>query len=189
MFLLTFQIYLSIMNNSLTRVVIVGGGFGGVKTALELSNKRGFEVKLISDNTHFEYHGALYRSAVGHSPKEVFIPLKEVFEDKSNVELIIDRVGYINTDKKIIAGLDGDLYEYDRLVLALGSTVDYLDLSGLPENTYNINTVASTIKLRKKLTILFSKPTRKAVRIAVVGGGATGVELASVLPNVAQVVA
>ena len=67
------------MNKKTTKVVVVGGGFGGVKTALELANKPGFEVQLISDNTHFEYHGALYRSAVGHSPMEVVIPLKEIF--------------------------------------------------------------------------------------------------------------
>ncbi len=57
-------------------VVVVGGGFGGVKTALELSNKPSVKVTLITACTNFEYHGALYRSATGHSPLEVVIPLE-----------------------------------------------------------------------------------------------------------------
>ena len=50
------------------KIVIVGGGFAGVKMALELVNKQGFEITLISKNADFEYHGALYRSATGQSP-------------------------------------------------------------------------------------------------------------------------
>ena len=78
-------VMLRVMNKQNTKVVVVGGGFGGVKTALNLMNKPGFDVQLISDNTHFQYHGALYRSAVGHSPMEVVIPLKEIFKDANNV--------------------------------------------------------------------------------------------------------
>lgn len=172
-----------------TRVVIVGGGFGGVKAALEFSNKLGIDVRLISDNTHFEYHGALYRSAVGHSPKEVFIPLREIFEDKTNVDLVLDKIGYIDSAKKIVVGIDGEIYKYDKLILALGNTVNYFGIDGLRENTYNINTISETMKLRKKLVGLFSENNRRTIRVAVVGGGATGVELASELPHFSEIVA
>ena len=57
-------------------IVIVGGGFGGVKLARLLSNKKNIKITLISASTNFEYHGALYRSATGRSPLEVIIPLK-----------------------------------------------------------------------------------------------------------------
>jgi NADH dehydrogenase len=62
------------------RVVIVGGGFAGVKAALSLSDAAHFEIILITNRTHFEYHGALYRTATGHSPTEVVIPLRDIFQ-------------------------------------------------------------------------------------------------------------
>ena len=67
------------------KVVIVGGGFGGVRAALSLSNKSGVEVKLISSQSYFEYHAALYRSATGRSPLEVAIPLRDFFAYAKNV--------------------------------------------------------------------------------------------------------
>jgi NADH dehydrogenase len=171
-----------------TRVVIVGGGFGGVKAALELAGKKGFEVQLISDSTHFEYHGALYRSAVGHSPKEVVIPLKEIFEGKK-VEVILDRIEKIDSKKKLVVGEGGDIYKYDGVILGLGSQVNYFGIPGLEEHTETMHDISSTLRLRKKLVDLFSEPQRRPVRIAVVGGGASGVELASELPHFAELIA
>ncbi len=172
-----------------TRVVIVGGGFGGVKAALELAGKPGFSVQLISNNTHFEYHGALYRSAVGHSPKEVIIPLKEIFEGKDNIELVLDEIGYINPEKKLVIGMDGDSYAYDKVIFALGNTVNYFGIEGLEDHTETMHDISSTLKLRKKLIDIFSQPHRSAIRIAVVGGGASGVELVSEIEQFAKLIA
>lgn len=180
---------LMVMIQKKTRVVIVGGGFGGVKAALELVNKPGFAVTLISNSTHFEYHGALYRSAVGHSPKEVIIPLKEIFEDATNVEIALDQILYAHPDKKILVGEDGDIYNYDKVIFALGNTVNYYGIEGLKENTQTMHDIASTLKLRRQLIDIFSKRHRSAVRIAVVGGGATGVELITEIPHFAEIVA
>lgn len=177
------------MSNERKRVVIVGGGFGGVKTALELANKPGFSVQLISSNTHFEYHGALYRSAVGHSPKEVVIPLAEIFEDAKNVEVVLDQIGYVDDKKKLVVGADGDSYQYDKLVLALGNQMNYFGIEGLKEYTETMHDIGSTLRLRRKLIDIFSKKQRVPVRIAIVGGGATGVELAGEIPFFAQLVA
>lgn len=177
------------MAQNTTKVVVVGGGFGGVKTALELANVPGFQVQLISDNTHFEYHGALYRSAVGHSPKEVVIPLKEIFSAAKNVELVLDAITYIKPDKKLVVGSDGDLYSYDSLVLALGNTVNYFGIKGLKEHSETMHNISTTLRLRRKLIDLFSQPHRQAVRVAIIGGGASGVELAAELPAFAELIA
>lgn len=177
------------MTKAKTRVVIVGGGFGGVKTALQLANKPGFQVQLISNNTHFEYHGALYRSAVGHSPREVVIPLSQIFEGKKNVELILDSIGFIDPKKKCLVSLEGAIYPYDTVVLALGNQVDYFGIKGLKEHTETITTISDTMRLRRRLIDAFTKNPSKPIRVAVVGGGASGVELAAEIDSFAKLVA
>lgn len=177
------------MNKKTTKVVVVGGGFGGVKTALELANKPGFEVQLISDNTHFEYHGALYRSAVGHSPMEVVIPLKEIFAHAKNVEVILDSAGFLDIKQKRLASLTGNIYSYDKVVFALGNTVNYFGIKGLEEYTETMHDIASTIKLRKSLVDLLKTDRKKSVRIAIIGAGASGVELSGEIPHFAALVA
>ena len=180
---------LRVMSKKTTKVVIVGGGFGGVKTALGLANKPGIEVQLISDNTHFEYHGALYRSAVGHSPMEVVIPLKDIFEDAKNVEIILDKAGVVDVKKKRIASLTGNVYSYDKAVFALGNTVNYFGINGLEEHTQTMVDINSTIKLRTAMVNVFKKPSKHPIRVAIVGAGASGVELAGEIPNFVALVA
>ena len=167
------------------KIVIVGGGFGGVKTALELANKSCFDVKLITPGTNFEYHGALYRSATGHSPTEVVIPLATIFKRAKNVELIYDKIVGINPIRKTLKGENGQEYIYDTVVLALGNSINYFGIDGMEKHSYGMTTVRRTIELRSKLVELF-KSSNKTPRICVVGAGATGVELAGELQNFAR---
>lgn len=172
-----------------TKVVVVGGGFGGVKTALELANKPGIEVDLISDNSYFEYHGALYRSAVGHSPMEVVIPLKDIFAQAKNVNIILDKIAFVDAKKHCLASETGNTYMYDKVVFALGNVVNYFGIDGVSEHSQAMNNINATIKLRTNLVELFSQKHTKPVRVAVIGAGASGVELAGELPQFAKFVA
>ncbi len=167
---------------------MVGGGFGGVKTALELSNKPNIQVTLISQNENFEYHGALYRTGTGRSPLEVVIPLRNIFSNSSNVEVVLDRIVGINASKKIVMSETGNVYDYDNAVLALGSETNYFELEGMQENSMSLDTVVNTIALRFELTKLF-KAEKENVHIAVIGAGPSGVELASELQTFADMVA
>lgn len=168
-----------------TKVVIVGGGFGGVKTALELANKSGFQVQLISSHTNFEYHGALYRSATGHSPMEVAIPLDKIFARAKNVELVLDTIAGINPKRNVLRSETGNEYSYDKVVLAMGNDVNYFGISGMDEHSFAMTTVPQTIALRHKLTTLFKQPSATPT-IVVVGAGPTGTELAGELQEFAR---
>lgn len=170
------------------KIVIVGGGFAGIKTALELANKRGFEITLISERSSFEYHGALYRSGTGRSPLEVVIPLRDILPRAKNVTFAQDKVVGIDAAKKRVISETGNIYPYDKLVLAMGNVVNYYGISGLDELSMSLDTIANTIALRHKMTELF-KSQKKHVKIAVIGGGPAGVELAGELGNYAQLVA
>lgn len=169
-------------------MVVVGGGFGGVKSALLLSGQAGFDVTLISDNTRFEYHGALYRSAVGRSPMEVVIPLKDIFEG-TDVRIELDKAAYIDNQKKSLVSETGNIYKYDVLILALGNTVNYFNLKGMDIHAERMNDISSTIKLRKKLVEIFSVKSKKPARVAIIGAGASGVELAGEVYGFAKLVA
>jgi NADH dehydrogenase len=166
------------------QVVIIGGGFGGVKAAMELANKPGFEVTLISDTTNFEYHGALYRTATGRSPMEVVVPLREIFERAKNVSVVLDRITKLNPKAKSVKSESGTIYPYDTLILALGNVINYFGLEGMEEKAFCVNTIKHTIALRHELITQFK--SGKQVSITVIGGGPSGVEMAGELDNFAR---
>ncbi len=120
---------------------------------------------------------------------EVVIPLKDIFKDTKNVELILDSAGVVDAKKKRIASLTGNIYSYDKAVFALGNTVNYFGIHGLAEHTATMHDINSTMKLRKSMVELFSKPHHHPIRIAIVGAGASGVELAGEIPSFAALVA
>ncbi len=164
------------------RIVIVGAGFGGLKTALELSGKEEFDVVLISTQLNFEYHAALYRSATGWSPREVMIPLRDIFYGEYHIALIQDQIVGVDPKKKTVRGSLGDDYKYDNLILAVGQVANYYGIEGLDDRSYSMDTIANTIRLREHLrSVVVNGKTKEDSKFVVVGGGATGVELASEL--------
>lgn len=172
------------MTNSKQKVVIVGGGFGGVKAALELVNKPGFDVELISNTTNFEYHGALYRTATGNSPMEVVIPLRDIFAGAKNVTVTLDKIARLNAGAKTVKSETGTSYPYDTLILALGNTINYFGMQGMEDKTFCISSITHTIALRHELISCYK--SGKETTIAVIGGGPSGVELAGELDHFAK---
>lgn len=170
-----------------TRVVIVGGGFGGVKAALELANKPHFEVILISQSPNFEYHGALYRSATGHSPMEVVIPIKDILHRAKNVTFVLDSAASIDPKGHFIRSEVGNTYRYDVAILSMGNTINYFGIEGMEENSFCMCTISQTIMLRNRMTDIFKK--EDDTTIAIVGAGPSGVELAGEIQNYARRVA
>lgn len=169
------------------RVLVIGGGFGGIKTALKLAGHRGIQVTLISDKPHFEYHAALYRVVTGRSPLEVCIPLREIFLGK-DVEIIEDKLVSVDFESQLARGKSGNNYRYDSLVLALGSETAYFDIPGLEKLSYGFKSITEALELKNHLhqlmTNLAKEPGSQVANnchITVVGGGASGVEVAGEL--------
>lgn len=164
------------------RVVIVGGGFGGNKAALELSNDRRFEVTVISDHDDFRVYPTLYHVASGGSRKTASIPLSEIFSTK-NVSIAIDEVVSLNRQSKSVTTASGKSFDYDTLILGLGVTTNYFGISGLREFSYGIKTLADAEELKAHLHKQLCDNKRFDHSYVVVGGGPTGVELAGALPR------
>ena len=172
------------------KVVIVGGGFAGVKTAHELANNKHFDVTLITPRSRFEYHGAMYRSATGKSPLEVVVPLSEIFSNALNVRVELDSVAELRPQTREVEGESGRSYSYDYLVMAVGYVVNYFQIPGMAMYSENMYDIAAAIKLRHRLVGAFrSAKPGKPVVISVIGAGPTGVEIASDIENFSKIVA
>ena len=171
------------------KVVIVGGGFAGVKCALELSNHPRFEVTLITPHTRFEYHGAMYRSATGRSPLEVVVPMSEIFAQATNVQVVLDSIAELQPESKSVLGESGRNYRYDTLVMSVGYVVNYFGIEGMAQNSESMYSIADAIKLRHRLVGVFREVGgKRPVNITVIGAGPTGVEIAADIRNFAKIV-
>ena len=140
------------------KVVIVGGGFGGIRAALDLEKKVGDRAKivLISDKPHFEYTPSLYRVVTGRSPLEVCVPLAEIFRGK-RVEVIMDMVEAVSLKEQKVYGKSGSKYAYDYLVLALGSDTNYFNIPGLQESAFGFRSITEALRLKRHFHEAFSR--------------------------------
>lgn len=175
--------------SSRKKVVIVGGGFAGVKTALELSNNNNFDITLIASRSIFEYHGAMYRSATGRSPLEVVVQMSEIFHDSLNVRVELDSVAELRPQQKEVEGESGNSYSYDYLVMAVGYVVNYFNIPGMATYSNSMYSITEAINLRHRLVGAFRSAGSKPVCITVIGAGPTGIEIASDIKNFAEIVA
>jgi len=162
-------------------ITIVGGGFGGVKAALELAEDKENSVTLISDRPDFQYYPALYGAATGHSHLESWVPLGEIFAGKNNIRVHIDTVLTIDPDKKLLTGESGAEYRYETCILSLGSVTTYFGIKGLDSYAYGIKSASEIKRLKQHLYEDIAENHEVDKHYVVIGGGPTGVELAAAL--------
>ena len=168
------------MNQSKSlKVVIVGGGFAGVKTALILSHYDQVSVTLISAADNFSYFPQLYHSATGGIMAESAIPLDELLGGTS-VELVKDTITTFAPDKHLVTG-SSKSYSYDRLVLAMGAVTNYFGIQGLDEFSYDIKSPAGADRFKRHLHKQLIEDKKTDTNYVIVGGGPTGVELSAAL--------
>lgn len=163
------------------QTIVVGGGFGGVKAALELSKNKKMQVTLISDRPDFQYYPALYSTATGGSHLQSWVPLGVIFAGRDNVRIIIDSITAIDKASRTITMASGTKHEYHNLVLALGSVTTYFGIPGLDEYAYGIKSHDEIERLKQHLLREFSTAHAADSHFLIVGAGPTGVELASSL--------
>ncbi len=166
------------------KVLIIGGGFGGIISARELAKKNpSLEIKLVSNKSYFEYYPALYRIVTGASPIEVCVPLEEILPKR--VEIDIDKIVNINLNDKTATSESGSVYKYDILIMALGSETTYFNISGIEDFSLGFKSINEALHLKTHITNLFKEhehPTQSEFvshfHVVIVGGGPSGVEVA-----------
>jgi len=162
-------------------ITIVGGGFGGVKTALELAKQHDTMITLITTKADFQYYPALYGAATGRSHLESWVPLTTIFAGKKNVTIIHDTIEKIDSAQKTLTGASGETYIYETCVLALGTVTTYFGIQGLETYTYGVKSADEIEELKQHIYADVVEGRGVDKRYIVIGGGPTGVELAAAL--------
>lgn len=164
------------------QIVVVGGGFGGVKAALELCEDDRFDVTLISEDQDLRYYPTLYHTATGGKRVNSSISHKLIFKGK-RVELVQATVTSIDKKAKVIVCCDGKTFKYDDAIIGLGVVINYFGIPGLPEYSYSIKTQAEAARFKAHLHKQLEDYRQPDLNYIVVGAGPTGIELAGVLPS------
>ena len=167
------------------RIVIVGGGLGGLELAFKLVDDD-YQVVLIDKNNYHQFPPLIYQVASGGlEPSSISFPFRRLFQGKKDFFFRMAKVESVNTDKKIINTTVGEI-DYDYLVMAFGAKTNFFGNKDIEATTLPMKSVSEAMKLRNtilrnlELALTEEDPARKQalMNIVVVGGGASGVEIA-----------
>jgi NADH:ubiquinone reductase (H+-translocating) len=176
------------------RVIILGGGFGGLNAAQKL-RRAPVEVTLIDRRNFHLFQPLLYQVATGSlSPGEICAPLRSVLSRQKNTEVLLGEAADIDPDAKRITLRDGAAFEYDSLIVATGSETSYYGNDSWREAAPSLKTIEEGTAIRHKILYAFERAERAAsdeeardwLTFVIIGAGATGVELAGALAEIAN---
>ena len=176
------------------KVVIIGGGFGGLAAAQQLNSDL-LDVTLIDRRNYHLFQPLLYQVATGSlSPGDIAAPLRGVLSRQRNTRVLLGTVVDVDPDSKRVFLEDGAILEYDSLIVAAGSQTSYFGHNEWQEWAAGLKSVEEAITIRHKILYafevaerIFDAPQRRAwLTFVIVGAGPTGVELAGAIGEIAQ---
>lgn len=175
------------MTEKTARICILGGGFGGLYTALRLveldwKDSQKPEIVLVDQNDRFLFSPLLYELLTGEMQSWEIAPSYEELLQNTGIRFYQAMVSGVDTDQKQVHLQNGPEISYDRLVLGLGGETPLDLVPGATSYAYSFRTIADTYALEEKLRIL-EESDKEKIRVAIVGGGYSGVELACKLAD------
>jgi NADH dehydrogenase len=175
------------------RVIILGAGFGGMQTAQSLSRKSA-EVLLIDRNNYNSFIPLLYQVATAQiEPEMIAYPIRTILGRATNTRFLMAEVKHIDFTHQVVE-VNNAVIPYDYLVMATGSQTKFLGVLGAAENAFPLRTLAQAVRLRNHIfhcleqAIWEHDPIQRQqlLTFVIVGGGATGVEIAGALVELKQ---
>jgi NADH:ubiquinone reductase (H+-translocating) len=179
---------LNIPNPEYKRIVIVGGGFGGLMLARKLVNTK-YQIILVDKNNYHQFPPLFYQVAMaGLEPSSIVFPFRKLFQKVENVLFRVAELQSVDYEGKYIYTNNGKL-RFDYLVLALGTDTNYYGNANIAEHTIPMKSVAEALYLRNAILSDYEKALltndveeqQSLMDIVIVGGGPTGVEIAGAL--------
>lgn len=176
------------------KVIIIGGGFGGLWAAKALGGKD-VEVVLIDRKNHHTFQPLLYQVATAVlSPGEIASPIRRILHRYKNVEVVLGEVTGFDLDRKIVVLHDGSEVSYDYLIVSAGARHAYFGHEEWENDAPGLKTIEDALEIRRRVLLAFEHAERDAfltgvkkhLNFVVVGGGATGVELAGAIAGIAR---
>lgn len=186
---------INIQRNQKKRVVIVGGGLGGLRLAEDLYGS-GMQVVLIDKNNFHQFPPLIYQIAsAGIDPSSISFPFRQIFRKRKDFYFRMAEARMVDTEKKILQTSIGKI-DYDYLVLAAGATTNFFGNKNIEEWAIPMKTVPEAMGLRnallsnfeRALTCATEEERQELLNVVVVGGGATGVEIAGALSEMKRYV-
>jgi NADH dehydrogenase len=175
------------------RVVIVGGGFGGLSAAKGLAGQP-FDVMLIDRNNHHLFQPLLYQVATAAlSPADIASPIRNILRGQQNAKVILAEVSGVDLKRKEVIA-DGRRFGYDYLVLATGARHAYFGHDAWAAFAPGLKTIDDATTLRRRILLAFERAEnetdaeerRRLMTFVVIGGGPTGVEMAGAIAELAK---
>jgi NADH dehydrogenase len=175
------------------RVLIVGGGFAGLKAA-EALEKADVNVTLIDRKNHHTFQPLLYQVALAVlAPNEIAQPIRGIVRAANTEVLMDDVIGFDTTQNRAMLQ-SGTVLEYDYLILATGSTHSYFGRDDWAALAPGLKTIEDAVEIRRRVLLAFELAERQmqetgkhpALNFVIIGGGATGVELAGSISDIAK---
>ncbi len=176
-----------------SKVIIIGGGFGGLTAAKALKNID-VEILLIDKTNHHLFQPLLYQVATTSlSPGDIAAPIRSIFRDQKNIRVILGEVIKIDKGKKKIFLKDGE-YDYDYLIIAIGNNTSYYGNDNWIKHAPGLKTISDALIIREKILLSLEKAEtahsdediQKYMTFVIVGGGPTGVELAGAIAEITK---
>lgn len=175
------------------KVVIVGGGFGGLEAAKAL---RGVpvDVVLVDRRNHHVFQPLLYQVATaGLSPADIAEPLRRILRDQSNVTVLLGEATSVDLEGKRLVLRDGAL-PYDHLILACGASHSWFGHDAWADHALGLKTLEDALEIRRRVLLAYERAERAEdpaerealLTFVVIGGGPTGVEMAGALAEIAH---
>ena len=171
------------------RIIIVGGGFAGLKLARRLNNKPGFEIVLIDKVNYHQFQPLFYQVATSSlDASNISFPLRKVFQKSRNVRIRLAEVLSIDTNQNTVS-TDIGIFQYDILVLATGADTNFFGNAQLQQSAMPMKSTVEAIRIRHELIHNFEEAVmeqdplklKKLMTVVIVGGGPTGVELSGAI--------
>jgi NADH dehydrogenase len=176
------------------KVVIIGGGFGGLQAAKRLGNKS-VQITLIDRKNHHTFQPLLYQVATAVlSPGEIASPIRRILHKYKNVEVILGEAAGFDLEKRIVKLNDNSELTFDYLIIAAGARHSYFGHDEWENAAPGLKTIEDALEIRRRVLLAFELAEREAILTGkhdsldfiVVGGGATGVELAGAIAGIAR---
>ena len=177
----------------MSKVIIIGGGFGGL-SLLQEARKSEHKFVLIDKTNHHLFQPLLYQVATAVlSPADITVPIRNLFKNDKNVKVTLGEVVDINKEKKEIILNNNEKINYDQLVISTGSSYSYFGNDQWAKYSKGLKDINDALDIREKILKAFEKAEnehderlrRKYLNFVVVGGGPTGVELAGSIAEIA----
>lgn len=172
------------------RLVIIGGGFAGLELAKKIDKKL-YQVVLIDKNNYYQFQPLFYQVATGGlEPSSISYPHRKNFQKNKNFHFRMCEAQNVDPEKKVVQTNIGDI-TYDYLVISTGCDTNYFGNDSLKESTFALKSVSESLLLRNRILLSFEEALsidneeelKEILSFTIVGGGATGVELAGALAD------